>query len=347
MSASIFSARSGTPSLCASVLLILFAFSSSIFSQTIDPTFAPLLQDFGNVFNRANARGSALQPDGKILVGGQFTVAGGLARAGVARFNAGGTPDAGFDAGNISVAEGLLTTETGGTINVIKVYPDGKILISGTFRRDEEGGIIKTIERLNPDGSRDATFRSPIIEAGIGDAEIQPDGKIVVVGYFTSIAGAARQRIARLNADGTIDAGFNLPNGANNIIYDFSLQADGRILVAGAFTKLGNKERIGAARLLDSSRAQFDFDGDGRADISVFRPSDGVWYLLRSSAGFSAAQFGLSADKPSPADYYGDGKSDLAVFRDGTWYLQQSTSGFAGVQFGQANDVAVPSAYIP
>ena len=92
---------------------------------------------------------------------------------------------------------------------------------------------------------------------------------------------------------------------------------------------------------LVSARTFADFDGDGRADISVFRPSDRVWYLNQSTAGFSATQFGLSTDKITPADFDGDGKTDIAVFRDGTWYLLRSTAGFGQIQFGQAGDIPV------
>ncbi len=88
---------------------------------------------------------------------------------------------------------------------------------------------------------------------------------------------------------------------------------------------------------------RFDFDGDGKADISVFRPSDRTWYLNRSTQGLSATQFGLSNDKLVPADYDGDGRTDVAVFRDGVWYLQRSTAGFIGVSFGSAEDIPVPA----
>ncbi len=92
-----------------------------------------------------------------------------------------------------------------------------------------------------------------------------------------------------------------------------------------------------------AARAKFDFDGDGKADISVFRPDGGVWYLLNSASGFTGAQFGASTDKIVPADYDGDGKTDLVVYRSGTWYLNRSQSGFTGVVFGDDNDIPQPA----
>jgi Tol biopolymer transport system component/(2Fe-2S) ferredoxin len=87
-----------------------------------------------------------------------------------------------------------------------------------------------------------------------------------------------------------------------------------------------------------------DFDGDGRADISVFRPSDRTWYLNRSQAGFSATQFGLSTDKITPADFDGDGKTDIAVYREGNWYWLNSSNGnFNAAQFGLTGDIPFPA----
>jgi hypothetical protein len=91
--------------------------------------------------------------------------------------------------------------------------------------------------------------------------------------------------------------------------------------------------------------APFDFDGDARADISVYRPADGVWYLSRSQAGFAATQFGIAADLTAPADFDGDRKTDIAVFRAGVWYLLRSTEGFAAAQFGSPGDLPRPADY--
>ncbi|MEJ7701192.1 MAG: VCBS repeat-containing protein [Pyrinomonadaceae bacterium] len=117
-----------------------------------------------------------------------------------------------------------------------------------------------------------------------------------------------------------------------------------RLVILIAFFSASN---FALARYLGDSvaarRTPFDFDGDGKADISVFRPSDRTWYLNQSTNGLSATQFGLSTDKITPADYDGDGKTDIAVFREGVWYLQRSTAGFTGIAFGDGNDIPQPA----
>ncbi len=91
-----------------------------------------------------------------------------------------------------------------------------------------------------------------------------------------------------------------------------------------------------------AGRVRFDFDGDHRSDVAVFRPSDGNWYYSPSSSGGArAVHFGSAGDIPMAADYDGDGTTDVAVFRpsDGNWYINGSTAGFQAIHFGATGDV--------
>jgi hypothetical protein len=91
----------------------------------------------------------------------------------------------------------------------------------------------------------------------------------------------------------------------------------------------------------------FDFDGDGKSDFSIFRPSLGEWWYYRSSDGNNRAfQFGTATDVMTPGDYTGDGKTDVAFYRNGIWYILRSEDfSYYAFPFGLAYDIPAPADY--
>jgi hypothetical protein len=125
-----------------------------------------------------------------------------------------------------------------------------------------------------------------------------------------------------------------------------------RIVVGSEDGTVGPNSDQGSAYVfsLNVGPAPFDFDGDDRSDISVFRPSNGFWHWVNSGNGtFSAANFGLGSDRTAPEDFDGDGKDDLAVWRDepnapdrANFYILQSSDNSVRIaQFGRTGDVPV------
>jgi uncharacterized delta-60 repeat protein len=164
------------------------------------------------------------QPDGKVLVGGFFENINGAARASLARLNADGTLDTSFTAS--STLTGFTSTSD------LVLQPDGKIIIIKESARD--------ILRLNNDGTLDASFNvgsGPRFQGGAGTIAalaLQPDGKIIVTGTFDTFNTTPRNFVVRLNADGSVDSGFNQANNAATVPGNALLTlADGKILFAG------------------------------------------------------------------------------------------------------------------
>ncbi|REJ77540.1 MAG: hypothetical protein DWQ47_14290 [Acidobacteria bacterium] len=97
----------------------------------------------------------------------------------------------------------------------------------------------------------------------------------------------------------------------------------------------------------NDSAAEYDFDGDAKSDIAVWRPGNGVWYVFRSGdSSLGVVPFGQNGDRPIASDYDGDGMTDPAVYRNGTWFTYRSSDGtFSGFQFGVSTDIPVPADY--
>jgi uncharacterized delta-60 repeat protein len=204
----------------------------------------------------ANTNALAIQSDGKILVGGGFTNLNGLVRNRLVRLNSGGTVDTAFYAN--------LGTGFNNAVNAIAIQSDGKILVGGSFTA--LGGLTRNrLVRLNADGFTDDGFYFNLGTGFNGIIEtvaVQSDGKILVGGSFTALGGLTRNRLVRLNADGTVDTAFyaNLGNGFNNTVSTLAIQSDGKILVGGFFTTLNFVSRNYLIRL----------NSDGTVDTAFY-----------------------------------------------------------------------------
>lgn len=270
----------------------------------------------------------ALQPDGKILIGGIFAGFNGVARNNIARLNADGSVDTTFNPGSgannevvtISlqstgkmIVGGLFTQFNGSARRLVRLNPDGstdntfaigggpnsyvwttsvlpddKIYIGGgysTFNNVSANSII----RLNPDGTRDNTFTNTrLSNNAVLTHAVQPDGKIIIGGYFTNYGSPTivRNRIARINADGTLDNSFNVGTGLNNYPLTTLCQPNGKILVGGNFTTYNGSTANRIVRLNTDGSVDSSFlSGSGLPNIlykATFQP-DGKILLASES----------------------------------------------------------------
>ncbi len=211
----------------------------------------------------------ALQPDGRIIIGGVFGSFNAMLRPHIARLNTDGSLDTNFNTG----------LGVNGTVSALALQPDGRVIIGGSFNFVNSTNR-NNIARLNADGSLDTTFDPGIGPNGTVNAmALQMDGKIVIGGAFTMIDNTPFQSIARLNANGTLDSSFNPGPGADNIVYALAEQPDGRIMVGGSFATINLVPRNAIARLNADGSTDLTFDPGIGADDIVYtvalQPADG------------------------------------------------------------------------
>ena len=225
-------------------------------------------------------------------------------------------------------------------------------VITGTGRAGS-GGITPQVVAIEPPLIGNPSF-TVVVAGGAGNAQavLVIDSNDPGIGSSIPAGGSLARVAVNLTGSGSGNGfgsiGLMIPNNPALIgqtfygrwyITDAQAASGFAVTPAFRFTVFGEAAIIGR-------KTHFDFDGDGRADVSIVRPSSGTWYRLNSgsSNSFFAAQFGVAEDKIAPADYDADGKTDLAVFRpsNGVWYLQRSTAGFTAFQFGQAGDIPAP-----
>ena len=295
----------------------------------------------------------ALQPDGNIIIAG--STAGDFC---LIRMTAGGLLDSSFN------SVGFVVTPIGSQLdraNSVAIQSDGKIVAGGTansgsfdefaFARYTSGGQLD----LSFDGDGKATYDIVAMTSDVlRSVLVQADGKIIGVG-----AGGGFFVLVRLDSSGALDPTFGTGGKVteniaptNSAAHRAILQPDGKIVAVGDG---GGPGTFGftAARFLTvatvGDNAPFDFDGDGKTDIGIFRPSVGEWWINRSSTGTTFAfQFGASTDRIVPADYTGDGKTDVAIWRpsNGEWFILRSEdNSFYSAPFGTNGDIPAPADY--
>lgn len=218
-----------------------------------------------------------VQPDGKILLGGNFTRVNGVPRDRVARLHPDGSLDLSLSA---SINDGPSDL-----VSAVAAQPDGSILLGGYFLK-VNGQPRNGLARLNPDGSLDKGFAPRVAGSAVSSVIVQPDGRILLGGTFSAVNGSLHYNIARLNADGSLDTGFNA--GVSNEDFaglgSVTLQPDGKILLSGDFTLVNGQPRDDFARLNADGSLDEGFTASARFAASVCVQPDGKILL---GGGFS------------------------------------------------------------
>ena len=197
---------------------------------------------------------------------------------------------------------------------------------------------------IDPD--RPAAFSPTVIggmlrgRLGFRGVVISDDlGKAVQVAAWTPVERAVRFLEAGGNMVLTVDAG-QIPAMVGAVSAKAASSPTFRSKVdAAALLVLQTKQARGLLSEVAAAAGSSDFDGDGRSDLAVWRPSSGTWFVR----GVAAVPWGNTGDIPVPGDYNGDGRAELAVWRasTGTWYVR----GSAPMRWGRTGDVPVPGDY--
>jgi uncharacterized delta-60 repeat protein len=304
----------------------------------------------------------ALQSNGRIVAAGNIRIGEDNEAFAVVRYNIDGSLDTSFD------IDGKVTTNFGEFYDVaqgVTLQSDGKIIAAGYSETTTPEGTVFALARYQTNGSLDPTYdgdgkvTTPVgVNSGAIGVTIQPNQKIVAVGGSFN-GSTVESAIVRYNTDASLDTSFGSGGKALTLVgersqfYGVAVQPDGKI-VTGGVTRSPVADFLVCRYLGDpvvSRQVSFDFDGDSKTDIGIFRPNGSAseWWINRSGNGQTfALQFGTSTDLIAPADYTGDGKTDIAFFRpaSGEWYVLRSEDfSFFALPFGTAGDVPVPADY--
>jgi uncharacterized delta-60 repeat protein len=274
-------------------------------------------------FGGSNGINSAIfsvlpQANNRALVGGAFSAP--FNRIG--RVRSDGTPDSTF----------FLGTGPNGAVYSAASQPDGKVIIAGDFTT--VNGLTRyRVARVDNDGTLDLNFQPPVVVTGaVFSVAVAPDGKVLIAGDFTVVNGTNRNRIARLNQDGSLDTGFDPGTGANAIIYAVAAQPDGKALIGGDFTTYNRTNRNRIARLNLDGSLDTSFEPGIGPNNTVFAVAP-----LRDGKVLIGGSFSSVSGLPRPgiARLAGDDPIDV-TFQPNSIYLNGQFTIFFTSQAGKA-----------
>ena len=201
-----------------------------------------------------------LRKDGNILIGGGFRSYNGNVSFGLAELNADGSYNNEFDVGAGFDA----------TVRDLKVMENEKIFVVGEFTSYNNTNAVH-MARLNPGGAIDHLFAPKHVpNAPVNAVDIGGDGSVIVVGEFNRVGDLKRNFIVKYKSDGRIDPDFESVEGANGIIHDVIVQPDGKIIIAGDFTRINFVERNRIARLNPNGTVDRSFNPGVGFDATVY-----------------------------------------------------------------------------
>ncbi|HTX21479.1 MAG TPA: protein kinase [Candidatus Aquilonibacter sp.] len=230
-------------------------------NSSVPPAKLPMLHLFDTSFlpgigSDKEINSLLIEPNGEILVGGTFTTFDGQPYNHIVRLLPNGVLDTDFAA------------QAGADVEAMAVWPDGRILIGGDFM-NVSGIRRRHIALLNPDGIVDRNFTAGC-DGEVRALAIQPDGQILIGGNFTRFDGKRDNRIARVDPQGGCDPAFDVGLGADAKVVSIALQRDGKILLAGLFTKFDGTPVGRLVRLNPDGTLDTTFDtGTGANDAII------------------------------------------------------------------------------
>lgn len=242
------------------------------------------------------------------------------------RLNSDGSQDLSFDA-DIPVSSYIWR------IGEVSSLSDGKILMTYSY----PGTSDASFRRLSANGATEMIY--PLCSGGA--YLVQPNGDMLASGCKRWNGTNYRLNIARVFSDGSVDPKLD------NVFFDggaYGLRetGNGKLYAFGAFQSTQfDVSRKHLVRLMPDNappKAKFDFDGDGRSDLAIFRPGDRTWYIKQSSEGFRYMPWGFSTDALAAGHFDGDGKTDIGIFRDGTLHAHSPAFSHRQIFIGQSGD---------